>query len=93
VLIAFLQNIFSIIPFRVIKINLHPSRAGIGKRLKTHKLILIIAHKISIKINHADIEFVIKSTIHIGQLTCSIASDRSVGVLGLNIFLIKIHNH
>ena len=41
--------------------NLHPSRAGIGKRLNTQRLILIIAHNISINITQADIEFVIKS--------------------------------
>jgi hypothetical protein len=37
------QNIFFKIVFIVNKKNLHQSRAGIGRRLKIHKLIEIIA--------------------------------------------------
>ena len=92
-LIAFLQNIFLINQFTVINKNLHQSRAGIGSRLNTHKLIDIIAQITSKNINHASIELVIKSTIHIGHFTCSNASCLSTGVSGLNIFLTKIPNH
>jgi len=52
-----------------IKTNLPPSRAGIGRRLNTHKLILIIAESIRININPPERELVIKSTIPIGPLT------------------------
>ncbi|MBT3726184.1 hypothetical protein HOG21_00320 [bacterium] len=89
-LIAFLQNIFSIKPFIVIKINLHQSRAGIGNRLKTHRLIDIIAQSIIMNVIQASIELLIKSTTHIGPLTCFMASCLSLGVSGLNIFLIRI---
>ena len=88
----FFQRIFFINQFIIININLHQSSAGMGSKLKTHRFILIIAHNIIKKINHPAIEFVIKSTIQIGQLTCLIASLLSSFVLGLNIFLIKIFN-
>jgi len=92
-LITFLQKILFIKPFIVIKRNLQPSKAGIGNRLKTHRLIDIIA-QITIKNTiHHSIELLIKSTIQIGQLTCCKASSLSFGVSGLNIFLTKIHNH
>jgi hypothetical protein len=77
----------------VININLHQSNAGIGNKLKTHKFIDITAHIINIKIIQALIELLIKSTIHIGQLTCLIASSLSLGVSGLNIFFTNIHIH
>jgi hypothetical protein len=55
--------------FIVINRNLQPSKAGIGNKLKTHKFIDIIAH-ITTKNNiHHSRELLIKSTIHIGQLT------------------------
>jgi hypothetical protein len=92
-LIAFLQNIFFINQFTVIKRNLHPSRAGIGNKLNTHKFIEIIAQIINKNTIQASRELLIKSTIHIGQLTCAIASSLSFGVSGLNIFLINIHIH
>ncbi|MDP2396199.1 MAG: hypothetical protein Q8S84_05770 [bacterium] len=75
------------------KINLHQSNAGIGNRLKTQRFIDIIAHNINRKVIHADRELLTKSTIQIGQLTSEIASVLSSAVLGLNIFLIRIHNH
>jgi hypothetical protein len=61
----------------VIKINLPPSSAGIGSKLNTHKFILITAAMINKNFTQADNEFVIKSTIPIGPLTCFIASDLS----------------
>jgi hypothetical protein len=72
-------------------INLHQSRAGIGSKLNTHKLRLIIADNIIMNTIQADMEFEIKSTNHIGQLTCEIASCLSVSVFGLNIFHHNIH--
>jgi hypothetical protein len=54
----------------VININLQPSKAGIGSKLKTHKFILIIAAIINKNFTHADNELVMKSTIQIGQLIC-----------------------
>jgi hypothetical protein len=69
-LIADLQNIFLINQLIVIKINLPPSNAGIGSKLNTHKFILIIAVIINKNLTQAESEFVIKSTIQIGQLIC-----------------------
>jgi len=65
--IAFLPNIFLIIELIVMNKNLHQSKAGIGSKLKTHKFIDIIAQTIKIKIIPFQIDFVIKSTIQIGQ--------------------------
>jgi hypothetical protein len=73
-LIADLQNSFLMNQLIVININLPPSRAGIGSKLNTHKFILITAAMINKNLIPADREFVIKSTIPIGQLTCCIAS-------------------
>ena len=75
------------------KINLPQSRAGIGSKLNTHKFILITAVIINKNFTHADKEFVIKSTIPIGPLTCLIASVLSWGVAGLNIFFTNIQIH
>ena len=90
--IAFFQNNFNIVEFITININLHQSKAGIGKRLKTHKFILIIAHIIIKNTTQAFREFDIKSTIHIGPAKLSIASCLSLGFSGLNIFFISIPN-
>jgi hypothetical protein len=90
---AFFQNNFSMMPLTKININLHPSSAGIGKRLKTHKFILIIAAMMNINFIPAESEFVIKSTIPIGPLTCSIASCLSIGVSGTTIFFTKLPIH
>jgi hypothetical protein len=46
-----------------------------------------------IKIIHCDIEEEIKSTIHIGQLTCEIASSLCSGVSGIKIFHTSKFNH
>ena len=75
------------------KINLHQSSAGIGKRLNTQRLIEIIAQITTKNIIQPSKEWLMKSTIQMGQLTCSKASVLSFGVSGLNIFLINIHNH
>jgi hypothetical protein len=80
-------------PFITMNTNLHQSRAGIGKRLKTQRLIEIMAQIIRRKIIHPFIELVIKSTIHIGPLTCESASCLSVGVSGVNIFFTRIPSH
>jgi hypothetical protein len=85
--IAFFQNIFFIIEFVNISKNLHQSSAGIGKRLKTQRLIETIAQNITKNTNQASKELLMKSTIQIGQLTDSIASCLSSGVSGLKIFL------
>jgi hypothetical protein len=74
------------IQFKVIKTNLQPSSAGIGSKLNTQRFMLIIAHIMSIKISHAHILLLIKSTIQIGQLICCKASSLSVGVSGRKIF-------
>jgi hypothetical protein len=83
--IIFFQNILAIIQLIIIRINLHPSRAGIGSKLKTHKLIDIIAQIINIKLIPFCIELLIKSTIHIGHFTCFIASVLCSGVSGVKI--------
>jgi hypothetical protein len=80
-------------PFTTIKTNLPPSRAGIGRRLKTHKLIDMIAQIMRRKITHPPSALVIKSTIQIGPLTCEIASCLSVGVSGLSIFHKRVQSH
>lgn len=69
-----------------IKINLHPSRAGIGRRLKTQRLIDIIAVRMIRNITPAPRLEVIKSTIPIGPAKLSTASSLSTGVSGKNIF-------
>ena len=73
--------------------NLPPSRAGIGSRLKTQRLIDIIAHSIKINTIPLEIDFVIKSTIPIGQDICLIASCLSLGVSGVKIFPAKSESH
>ena len=78
--IAFFPNIFLIIELIVMSKNLPPSSAGIGSKLNTQRLILIIAQIITINIIPLVIDFVIKSTIPIGPETWSIASCLSVGV-------------
>ncbi len=85
---SFFQNIFFIVPFIVINTNRPPSRAGIGRRLNTHRFIDIIAAIIIINLIHPHSEPLIKSTIPIGPLTCSTASLRSTGVSG-NISFLK----
>jgi hypothetical protein len=89
----FFPKTFSIVEFIKINRNLHQSRAGIGSKLNTHKLIEIIAQNMAKNIIQALRELVIKSTIPIGQLTACIASCLSFGVWGLNIFfkIYQIH--
>ncbi|MDR3150845.1 MAG: hypothetical protein LBU14_04550 [Candidatus Peribacteria bacterium] len=73
--------------------NLPQSRAGIGNKLKTQRLIEIIAQKITKNTIQAFIEELTKLTIQIGQFIEFIASCLSSGVFGLNIFFIIYHIH
>ncbi|MDR0771957.1 MAG: hypothetical protein LBF15_02685 [Candidatus Peribacteria bacterium] len=75
----FLPKTFSIVEFIKMNKNLHQSRAGIGSKLNTHKLMEIIAQNIAKNIIQALRELVMKSTIPIGQLTDCIASCLSSG--------------
>ena len=78
----------------VINKNLHQSRAGIGNKLKTQRLIEIIAHNIiTILIQCVSNTLVIKSTIQIGHFILSKACDLSFGVSGKIIFLNNIQIH
>jgi hypothetical protein len=68
-LTAFFPKIFFTMLFITISTNLQPSSAGIGRRLKTQRLIDIMAHKIRRNTNPLSRDFVTKSTTPIGQLT------------------------
>lgn len=70
--------------------NLPQSSAGIGRRLKTHKFIDIIAQSTMRSINPHSNDCVITLTIQIGPATCSIAPVLSSGVSGKNICKISI---
>jgi len=72
--------------------NLHPSSAGIGRRLKTQRFTDMIAHRIKRSIIPPARESVIRLTIPIGPETFSIASLRSSGVSGKNTFFHKSFN-
>jgi hypothetical protein len=91
--IIFFQNRLFITPLIKINTNLHPSSAGIGRRLNTPKLIDIIAQIIRRNIIHSLNALVMKSTIHTGPLTCASASCLSFGVSGVNIFFTRIPSH
>jgi hypothetical protein len=65
-LTAFFQSILENSELIEINKNLHQSRAGIGNRLNTQRLIEIIAHIITINITQDFSELATKSTIHIG---------------------------
>jgi len=79
--------------FTVRSKNLHQSKAGIGNKLNTQRLIEIIADKINKNIIPALKEFATKSTIQIGHFIFLTASSLSVSVFGLNIFCHKIPIH
>jgi len=70
--------------------NLHQSRAGIGRRLNTQRLIEIIAQIITIKTIPALSEFATKSTIPIGHFMFCTASILSSGVSGFTSFFTNI---
>jgi hypothetical protein len=70
--------------------SLPPSKAGIGRRLNTHRFTDIIAQRIISIVNHLLIDCVMSQTIPIGPATLSIASSLSCGVSGLNIFFTNI---
>jgi hypothetical protein len=89
----FFQNNFPKVAFIKTNKNLPQSRAGIGNKLKTQRLIEIIAQKITKNTIQAFIEELTKLTIQIGQFIEFIASCLSSGVFGLNIFFIIYHIH
>ena len=85
--------IFPEIAFNVTNTNLQPSKAGIGRRLNTHKFTEITAQRINKNI----IQFVkvceIIQIIQTGPDTEFIASVLSSGVSGEKIFLTKNQSH
>jgi hypothetical protein len=85
----FFQNILLKIEFKIINKNLHQSKAGIGKRLKTQRFIEIKAQIISKNKIQLEKVSLIKFTIQIGQLIEFIASCLSVFVSGVKIFFAK----
>jgi hypothetical protein len=87
--IILFQNNFSIIQLTRINKNLHPSRAGIGSKLKTQRFTDIIAQKITRNIIQDLRDSLIRFTIQIGQLTNFNASSLSSLFFGLNIFFTK----
>lgn len=91
--IIFFQNNFCIEVLRTMKAKRPPSRAGIGRRLNTPRLIEIMAPIIRRKIIPSLKVFEIKSTSQIGPLICSIASLLSSFVFGANIFCTRIQSH
>jgi len=69
-----------------ININLHPSSAGIGRRLKTPRFILITAPRMKINFHPSFIHSLTSPTIPIGPLRFCSASSLSLGVSGRKIF-------